>query len=395
MSEKNTISSRASRVLAQGYGGTNSKRPTQFPENFPKYLMRGRGPYVWDEDGTKYIDFIGGLGVVPLGYGHPRVLEAVHKQANEAITLSLEHPLVIEVAEQICEMVPAIEKLRFLKTGSEATAASVRVARAYAEDDSVWSEGYHGWHDMFTSLTAPALGVPTEGDWDHCIQSYVPSFCTKNGTFICEPVGLDMSDSQRKGLRQDCQAKKPVIFDEVITFGRVPKWSVSRMWDLKPELTVLGKGLASGFPLSVVGGKKEIMDCGEYFVSSTFSGEAVSLAAAKATLTELRKTDMKEYFYYSNKFQDNLNKLFKEVDVQIEGYGTRGMYPMSSEAGALLSQELCKAGILMGKAYFYSIAHMEENLDEVILNLVSDVVGRIKRGECKLEGEVPVETFKR
>jgi len=393
MSIKENLLDRQRRCLAQGWPGTNSKRQSQYPANVPSHLTSADGCYVYDYDGRRYIDFVGGLGVTVLGYNHPKVNEAVIKQLNSGLVSgSLPSILELEVAELIQEMVPCAERVRFLKTGSESAAASVRVARAYTRNDWVWSNGYHGWHDEFTYLTKPAIGVPKV---QYCIQKWEPSNAYKAGTWITEPVGLDINEEDKEQLERDCSEKDFVIFDEIVTGLRVPKYTVASMWELKPDIICLGKSIANGFPLAVCAGKASVMDCGEYFISSTYSGEAISLAAAKATLTEIRKKSMKDLYFYANRFQEKLNELLKPLDIKIEGYGTRGMYPITTELGALLAQEAANCGILLGKAYFYHWGHLEAEIDEYVLNVLGDAVRRIERGEVKLQGGRPMETFKR
>lgn len=150
------------------------------------------------------------------------------------------------------------------------------------------------------------------------------------------------------------------------------------------------------FALSVVGGDAYIMDSTEYFVSSTYSGETLSLAACIATLDEIKTKSLKDLQFYAKRFLDNLNNLIKPINVKIQGYGTRGMFPSTQIEGAIFMQECCKVGLFFGKAFFYNFAHMEtEGLEETVMNKVSDVVAKIKRGDAKLEGRLPAETFRR
>lgn len=131
MNESENLYKRAEAVWAQKFPGTNSKRFTQYPSNAPRFLTRAHGPYVWDLEDRRYIDFVGGLGAIILGHNHPKVLEAVHTQLSTGyISGTFPHPIEIETAELIQDMFPACEKIRFLKSGCEATEASLRIARA-------------------------------------------------------------------------------------------------------------------------------------------------------------------------------------------------------------------------------------------------------------------------
>jgi glutamate-1-semialdehyde 2,1-aminomutase len=381
------LEKRQAECLAQGWCGTNSKRSSQYTELHPKFITKAQQCYVWGEDGQRYIDFVGALGANILGYGHPKVDAAIRDQLHTGVvTASMPSPLEVEVAELIQGVVPAAEKVRFLKTGSEACSAALRIARAATGRRIVASEGYHGWHDHFTSLTPPAHGV-------------VDNLAMRRSTdgvsgciFICEPLSLDPEEDRVELERTIAQEPKLTIFDEVITGFRVPEFTVSRWWHIEPDMIVLGKAMANGMPLSAVAGKKEIMDS-DYFVSSTFSGEALSLAACRATILELKQRSLKDLQFYGDRLLKQLNSLDDEI--MFEGYGTRAMFNLTNSKSALFAQEMARSGVIFGKAWFYTFAHLEEQVEEYVLNLAYDVVARIRRGEVRYVGTLPSETFKR
>lgn len=389
---------RAENILAQGSTGTNSRRPDQYVKGvYPTHFMRASGCNVWDPDGNKYIDFIGGLGSVILGYNDVRVNEAVRSQiASGLVTGSMPSYLEVEVGEMMADMFN-VDRVRFLKTGSEACSAAVRIARAKSNRDIVISEGYHGHHDIFTSMTEPAIGVKDSFKIIHQRQKRITS--SSVAAYITEPITLHDTDANRRTMKEkmdDFQRDGVmVIFDEVITGCRVPQGSVGKYWDVWPDISVFGKAIANGYPLAVVGGKQEVMNCGEYFISSTFSSEAVSLAACRATLQELQKLSIQDLCFYAKRFQEQFNNICGGIGVFIEGYGTRGMMNLTNYNTALFCQEACKAGLLFGKAFFYTFAHMEADFEEVVFNIITDIVRRIELGDCSLEGQLPVETFKR
>lgn len=389
---------RAKRCLAQGHNATNSKRPDQYVQGvYPEHLTEAIGPYVFDKDMRRYVDFVGALGANILGYRHPKVQEAAIAQIKTGyVSGSLPNILEIEVAEMLCDMFH-VERVRFLKTGNEATLAAVRIARAYSNKPLVISDGYHGHGDLWTVLTPPASGVKDFFSINKLSTGVNEEAC---GALVLETLELDDLDTRRDYIKSLCHryAEKgiPIIHDEIVSGFRVEKFGITQKWELDPDIVVFGKAMANGFPIAAVCGKKELMDQPDYFISSTFGGEAVSLAAAKATIKELQHRDMKNFMYYAKRFQDRLNNYLKEIDLEIIGYGSRGMFPTTkNENAALFMQEACKAGLLFGKAYFFSWAHMEENIEEYVLNIVSDVVNRIKIGSVKLEGKAPQETFKR
>lgn len=385
---------RSKNVLAQSSPGTNSKRWTQYVDGvYPSHTNgTGLGPYLHDAWGNKYIDFICGLGSVSLGYSNQNVNEAVIRQVMKGATHSLPTTLEVEVAEMISSIIPSAEKIRFLKTGNEAACAAIRIARSYTGKPYILNDGYHGHADIFTSLTEPSIGVAEKF---RIVNNF--HLDADAAAVMVEAAKLDLTEKWQKeitDLRQKCRENNVLfIIDEIVTGFRVPKWTVSNLWNLDPDIILLGKGIANGYPLAVVAGKKEIMDCSEYFISSTFSGEAVSLAAAKATIEEIQQKSLDNLMFYGQRLQDKLNTL--HPDIKFEGYGTRAMLNMTNPTTALFAQEMCKAGFLFGKGHFFNFSHLEANLEQLVMNSAEGVVDQIKKGNVKLEGVMPVETFRR
>lgn len=392
---------RGEKVLAQGFGGTNSKRSTAYVQGvYPTHVVSGEGCYLTDVLGRKYIDFVSGLGTNILGYNFPPVMEAVAAQLKRGgPNYSLPSFLEVEVAELIRDMIPSMEMVRFLKTGNEATLAAVRIARAFLKSDQRSMpivEGYHGHGDFWTSQTPPAIGVEDQFFIYPMSWKGINKDRVRKQFFICEPIELVSDDSRKEELIKRKKEGDLLILDEVVTGFRVPKYTVGEWWGLKPDLTCLGKGIANNYPLSVVGGSKELMGSVDYFISSTFSGEAMSLAAAKATLTEIRKKNMDDFHFYAMRFQDRFNEICKPIGTKLTGYGTRAQSDFyENENTVLLYQELCKSGILMGRAHFYNFAHMESGIEEFVFNVLSDCVNKVKSGNVKLEGKPPRPTFRR
>jgi glutamate-1-semialdehyde 2,1-aminomutase len=383
---------RANKLIAQG-ALTNSKRPTEFVQGvYPYYLVKGDGAYVWDADGNKYIDYIGSLGCNLLGYNHPKVSEAIINQVSKGTTHSLPTTLEVECTEKLKECFPFCDKFKIFKTGSEACSAAVRIARTYTRRNYIQSVGYHGHHAEFVSLTPPALGVL---DHDFIYEGTHDTSGTSDAGFILEPIELDISEERTKyltELRNKCTENGTLlIFDEIITAGRFPKLSISRYFDIYPDLFVAGKCLANGMPLAIVGGREEIMECGDYFTSGTFNGETLSMAACIATLTELQKSDMNYLWKNGQYFIDTFNTFNK--DIQLKGYPTRCIWEGDETKIALLWQEACKAGIIFGRAFFYGFEHIRHN--DLVLMVCKEIATRIDRNIVKLEGELPKRSFKR
>lgn len=374
---------------------TNSKRPECFVKGvYQTHLKSARGPYVWDVENRQLFDFICGMGSMIIGHGNQLIAEAIYRQASQGITLSLSSTIELELAEKVKEIIPWVQKMRFLKTGTEACMAAVKIARAKTGRFDVVSEGYHGWSDEFVALTPPALGCrPTT------FGKPLKSFDDINGetaAVIVEPIMTDTSQARvqwLRDLREKCTKTGTIlIFDEIITGFRTPKFTMSEYFGIEPDIICLGKAMGGGMPISCVAGKTDVMNCGEYFVSSTFAGETCSIAASLMLIAQLRteKFSLKDLWFAGEHFKSKFNQLAPGL-VQIQGYPSRGVFVGDPLAKALLWQEAYKAGILFGASFFLSFVHIPY-LDR-ILNVLSDILTRIKTGSVRLEGEMPQSPF--
>lgn len=390
---------RAQNCIAQG-ALTNSKRPESHIKGvYPTHLAYGLGPRVWDHAGKSYLDFICGLGTNILGYGNERVNQSVALQLYHGASLSLGTHHEIECAEKVKELFPFVDAVKFLKTGSEACSAAIRIARASTGRKWILSEAYHGWHDSFVSLTPPHIGVPKNQNQSNLwIEPLAGNEHLLDATaaVIVEPVITDWSDDRRaylQNLRELCTKHGVLlIFDEVITGFRWPRFSVSNYWSITPDLIVLGKAMANGMPLAAVGGKYAVMNCEpQYFVSSTYAGETLSLVAAKKTMELLQvKYDLQILWERGQQFLDGFNALWPE-EIKIDGYPSRGSFKGEALVRALFFQEACLAGLLFGPSWFYSFAHIDET--HGVIDTCRDILGRIRRGEVRLKGEMPQSPF--
>lgn len=278
---------------------TRSKAACRFPFGaYPVAVECGRGAYVWDVDGHRYLDFIGALGAIPLGYGYPAVKAAIAKQLDDGILFGLPHRLEGEVSERFCSRVPCAQNgaVKWLKTGSEACAAAVRMARAYTGRDLVLmaDNGYHGWHDWYTVTKAQHPGVPDSlaqgvrtfryNDLDSLCWTLVRSGHVS--AVILEPTLFTSPDD---GFLQGVvdlahQHGAVVIFDEMILGARLAYAGGQEYFGVTPDLATFGKGISGiGYPVACVCGKREIVQCG-VTVSGTFGGDALALAAVNATM---------------------------------------------------------------------------------------------------------------
>lgn len=385
---------RANNSIAHG-ALTNSKRPATFVNGvYPTHLERGEGCFVWDPAGKKYFDFIGGLGSCILGYANPAVIAETVKGLQRGGTLSLGSTLEVEVAELVKGLIPFIDHVRFLKTGTEACAAAIRIARSHTKRNTVLTQGYHGWSDEFVSLTPPALGIPRTFESIGTFDNPEPDL-EDVAAVIVEPVMTDYSDNRiawLQKLRDHCTKHGTLlIYDEVITGFRVPKFTVANSTGILPDLIIMGKAIGNGLPIAIVGGKKEVMSA-DYFVSSTFAGDMAALSAAKATMTMLstNKYNLEELWAAGASFQTKFNSMWPEA-LRIVGYPSRGVFEGDPLTKALFWQECCKAGILFGPSFFFHFGHL--GYEEIILSTVQDVFRKLKTSTVKLEGEMPKTPF--
>ena len=386
---------RAKESIAQG-ALTNSKRPECLVEGiYPTHLSHGEGCFVFDLGGKRYIDFICGLGSNILGYGHTEVTHAIAQQALKGCTLSLSTELEVLTAEKVKEIFPFVERVKLLKTGSEACSAALRIARTNtAGRKLVYTDGYHGWHDEFVSLTPPALGVTFHAQIEK-LPFLLNEIEEKASAVIIEPVSLDAGPQRvewLRALRKLCTTRGILlIFDEIITGFRFQKMSVSTAYGVEPDLICLGKAIANGMAVSVVGGKASVMNFDEYFVSSTFAGESVSLAAALKTMELLQtRYDMERLWSQGKRFLDEFNSIWPERLI-IEGYPTRGVFKGDPQVKALFWQESVLAGILFGPSWFFNFPHID--VSDLVLSTSKDILTRIKTGSVKLLGKMPQSPF--
>ena len=281
---------------------TFSKSHTQYPRGVsPFFVERGEGSRIWDVDGNEYIDFSNSLAAITLGYSDPDVAEAVNRQLTRGVIFTLPHPTEIACAENIVDMVPCAEMVRFGKNGSDATAGAVRLARAHTGRDRLMVCGYHGWQDWYIGSTSRNRGVPRAvSELTHPVpyndlDAVLGMFRSYPGEFaavILEPMNrIWPYPEYLNELKELAHAEGALlIFDEVVTGFRFAPGGAQEYFGVTPDLTALGKGLANGFPLSAVVGRVELMRLmEEIFFSFTMGGETLSLAAAIATMNKVRE----------------------------------------------------------------------------------------------------------
>jgi glutamate-1-semialdehyde 2,1-aminomutase len=367
---------------------TLAKGPTQYIKGVaPKYLMKGKGSHVWDVDGNEYLDFTMAVGPLSLGYCYPKVDKAIRSQLQDGITFSMMHPLEVEVAELIRSLVPNAERVRFSKTGADATSAAVRLARAHTGRDKVLCCGYHGWHDWYIGVTDRDRGIPqTIKDLTFTfnyndLDSVMDSLDDDIACVILEPVAFE---EPKHGflacLRQICSDRGIVlIFDEMWTGFRIALGGAQEYYSVDADIVCFSKAVANGMPLSVLAGKSEIMDLleGDVFFFTTFGGETLSLAAAKATIKELKDKKVPQYLARQGaKIKDAYNTVSSSWGLEnytnCVGLDCRTLVTFGNEAGnplemkSFLQQEMFRRGILWSGFHNVSFSHSDEDIDHLI-----------------------------
>ncbi len=370
---------------------TYSKSKTQYPRGVsPYFITKGRGSRVWDVDGNEYIDFVNSLAAVTLGYNDPSVNRAVRNQLRNGVLFSLPHPLELEVAKIVTEMVPCAEMVRFGKNGSDATSGAVRLARAYTKRDHIVVCGYHGWQDWYIGSTSRNAGVPK------CVQELTHSFIYNEidslkklfsvfpdqiAAVMLEPMNKqeprDGFLSTVKNLAHENGAL--LIFDEVITGFRFANGGAQEYFGVIPDLATFGKGLANGFPLSAIAGRKEFMQYLEdIFFSFTFGGETLSLAAAKATLEKLQKEPVVNTLKSrGTKVRSGAESLIQAHDlgnvIRISGHPAWSFLNFTDTPEAnqwqiktLFLQEVFSRGILTLGSHNMSYAHTDKDVERLL-----------------------------
>lgn len=395
---------RALRTIPLG-SQTFSKSKTQYPFGVsPYFITKGRGSHVWDADGNEYVDFINSLCAVTLGYDDPDVNDAVRAQLEDGVIFSLPHILEMEVAELIVDMVPCAEKVRFGKNGSDATAGAIRIARAFTGRDHVATCGYHGWQDWYIGSTARNLGVPkatqalTHGFAFNDSASLHKLLSERPGEFaavILEPMNVvhPTDDFLHEVADITRRHGAVLVFDETITGFRFANGGAQELFGVTPDLATFGKGLANGFPVSAVTGRADIMRMmEEVFFSFTFGGEALSLAAAKATLMKLQREPVVQTMRATGqKILDGVGALIAKHRVEdflsLSGDPTwsflnikdAGQYSLW-QLKTLFMQEMFARGVLAYGTHNISYAHSDSDVAQLlgaydeIFALMADVV---------------------
>ncbi len=338
-------------------GGVHTNFKYMYPH--PLYFSKAKGSRLWDVDGNEYIDCVVGFGPCILGHGHPKVTEAVRTQLESGLTVGLETELNVKVSKKLAELVPSAETVRFSNTGTEAVMHSIHIARGFTGRNKIVKiEGcYNGWYDDVLvsyhpppKLTGPEISpdpIPDSGgiiakntlvvpfNNSAAVEKIIKRNRDEIAAIIMEPVMMNIGcalpkDGYLKAIRETTEDNDILlVFDEVRTGFRVAPGGAQEYYGITPDLTVFAKAIANGFPLSAVVGRKDVMKVtdpveGRVLYAGTYNANQIAVAAADATLEQLRDGTVQERL---NKSTFELIKRFdetvksKKLSARLQGIG--------------------------------------------------------------------------
>ncbi len=376
--------------LAQG-SSTSSKVPA-IEGAEPAQICRGNGCRVWDADGNEYIDFRNALGPVTLGYAVPEINAAIAEQLERGIVYGHPHPLEGEVAKLLVEAIPCAERVRFLKTGGEAIAACIKIARHATQRNTILQCGYNGWLNSLSGTLStgvpPAVAALHQAlPWGD-IEPWEEAFAG-NGDIAAAVVASNYSDMEKgaaflPALRKLTEEHGALlVMDEIVTGFRLAVGGAQEYFGFMPDMAVFGKGMANGMPISVYAGKAVLIDSArELGISSTFGGETLSLASCKAVVGFYRKNNVIDHLWTTGKrLWGEMNRLFGEngLAISLDGLSVCPVF----EGDAALINDFFRASYRHGVS-FYNVPYVNYSHKE---QDVVETLGRVAEAILTLETE--------
>ena len=401
-------------------GGVNSPvRAFNGVGGDPIFFDRGEGAYLYDVDGNKYIDYVGSWGPMILGHANPIIIDAVKAVLDKGLGFGAPTEIETSLAKKVCQIVPSIDLVRMVSSGTEATMSAIRLARGFTGRDKILKfEGcYHGHSDSLlvkAGSGALTLGVPTSPGVPSDLAKHTLTLEYNNlevvedlflemgeeiGCIIVEPIAGNMNcippkEGFLEGLRKICDKYETVlIFDEVMTGFRVALGGAQEVYNVTPDLTALGKVIGGGLPVAAFGGRRDIMNqiapIGPIYQAGTLSGNPLSMASGLAMLTALEE-DKSFYKNLGRRAEYLVQGIVSEAkarDIQMTSNCVGGMFGMFfsneekvtnfSQASSCnielfkkFFQEMIKQGVYLApsayEAGFLSNAHTDEDLDKTI-----------------------------
>ena len=349
----------------------------------PSYMDRGEGCYIYDVDGNRFIDYMCALGPITVGYNDPDVNNAVINQVQRFASGSLQSELEVELAEKICEIIPCAQMVRFVKNGGDATTAAIRLARAFTNREVVLMSGYHGMHDWSIGASENNKGVPK------AVCELTHNFVynnledLENKLKVYEVAAVILEPIQSNGPQEGyLEAVKELthkygailIFDEVVSGFHYALGGAQELYKVEPDLVAFGKGMANGYPISAVAGRKDLMEQIEsgVFISTTFGGDSIAMAAALATIkileqpgyyeeitrigTIIRDGIAEKIDKYALNNVLSVSGLPAHCGIAFDGCGSLSYLDIQS----VYSQTMIQNGILVFAIYFLNRHHTEK-----------------------------------
>lgn len=417
-------------------GGTHllSKRAEMFlPGFWPAYYTKARGVLVTDLDGNTYVDMsLMGVGACALGYADADVNRAVKKAIDQGSMSTLNCPEDVALAKELVSLHPWADMVRYARTGGEAMAVAVRIARAASKKATIAFCGYHGWHDWYLSGNLASdknldghllAGLDPAGVPRPLVQSAVPFHYNDLGQLkkIVQEhdVGVIVMEPMRhqepqpgflesvRNIANDAHAV--LIFDEVSSGFRTRLGGVHMRYGVYPDIAVFGKAMSNGYPMAAIIGKRAIMDAAQTtFISSTYWTERIGPTAALATIKKMRRLRTASHIdRIGKKIGDGWKRLAKKHGLDIRTIGPNALVTFSfnstrerQELKTLFTQEMLKRGFLASLTVYVSFAHKEAHVQKY-LSAVDEVFGilsaAIREGTVKklLEGPLAHTGFAR
>lgn len=367
----------------------------------PSFMERGEGCYIYDVDGNRFIDYMCALGPITVGYNDPTVNGAVIKQVGKFAAGSLQSECEALLAEKLCEIIPCAESVRFVKNGSDATTAAVRLARAYTGREAVLMSGYHGMNDWSIGASENNRGVPkavcelTKKFRYNDLSDLEEKLRERDvAAVILEPIQSNgPKDGYLEGVKSLAHKYGAVlIFDEVVSGFHYALGGAQEMFGVTPDLVAFGKGMANGYPISAVAGKRELLSQIEQgvFISTTFGGESVSMAAALATISILERPGFYDHINKVGKMmRDGIVRLIDKHKlgdvVSVSGLDAHSGLAFDGKGSlsyldvqSVYSQMMIDRGVLVFALYFLNGSHTEKEA-EVYLDATDEAFTNIRR----------------
>ena len=375
-------------------GAQLSRRPELFvPGAYPLYIEKTKGCRFTDVDGNEYIDYLSAYGPIILGYAYPRVNDAVRAMLDKATVVTMSHPIHLELARELVRLIPCAEMVCFKKTGSGATSTAVKIARVYTGREKVIRYGYSGWHDWcsdcpwWQDYTSGAPEVLRDYIFDiqyndlESLEKLLKEKAQEVACLIMEPVKLEIpGKGYLKGVRDLCgKYGILLIFDEIKTGFRLALGGAQEYFGITPDMATYSKGMANGFPISAVVGRKDVLRVAERIaLSATFDGEVLSMAAALATIHEIEEKNVNEHLWrMGQRLMDGLDNLAAETGVQAKCVGLPPMPYLNFTSEDETENQIAKEsfyreavtrGVFFAPnhLWFISFSHKESDIDQTL-----------------------------